>query len=76
MNLTTSSSVSNFNMKTLNGYILKCVEDYKYLGSFISNSEKDFKTRKGMAWSAYNNLHKICVSELPTYTKMNIFKTL
>ena len=45
MNLTTSSSISNFNMKTLNGYILKWVEDYKYLGAFISNSEKDFKAR-------------------------------
>ena len=76
MNLTTSSSISNFNMKTLNGYILKCVEDYKYLGSFISNSEKDFKARKGMAWSACNNLHKIWVSDLPTYIKINIFKTL
>ena len=43
MNLTTSSSFSNFKMKTYNGYILKCVEDYKYLGSFISNSERDFK---------------------------------
>ena len=47
MNLT-SSSISNFNMKTLNGYILKCVEDYKYLGSFISNSEKDLKA--GREW--------------------------
>ena len=76
MNLTTSSPISNFNMKTLNRYILKCVEDYKYLGSFISNSEKDFKARKGMAWSACNNLHKIWVSDLPTYIKINIFKTL
>ena len=64
------------NMKTLNGYILKCVEDYKYLGAFISNSEKDFKARKGMAWSACNNLHKIWVSDLPTYIKINFFKTL
>ena len=37
------------NLKTLSGYILKCKEDYNYLGSFISSSEKDFNFRKGMA---------------------------
>ena len=39
----------DFSMNTLNGRKLKCVQDYKYLGSFISDSVKDFKTRKGMA---------------------------
>ena len=29
--------------------VLKCVYDYKYLGSHILNSEKDFNIRKGMA---------------------------
>ena len=29
-------------------YIFKCKEDYNYLGSFISSSEKDFNVRKGM----------------------------
>ena len=76
MNITTSSSISNFNMKTLNGYILKFVEDYEYLGSFVSNSEYYFKARKRMAWSACNNLHKIWVSDLPICIKKNIFKIL
>ena len=67
---------TSFNMRTLNGYILKLVNDYKYLGSFISSSEKDFKTRKGMAWSACNDLHKIWVSDLNNKIKINIFKTL
>lgn len=66
----------NFQMKTLNDYILKLVNDYKYLGSYISSSEKDFKTRKGMAWSACNDLHKIWVSNLNTKIKTNIFKTI
>ena len=46
-------------IKTLNGTILNQVSDYKYLGSYISSSLKDFLTRKGMAWSACNDMHKI-----------------
>ena len=63
-------------LKTLSGYILKCKEDYKYLGSFISSSEKDFNVRKGMAWSACNDLHKIWTSKLDVSIKIKIFKTL
>jgi hypothetical protein len=70
------TKTTNFEMKTINNYNLKQVDDYKYLGSFISSSEKDFKTRKGMAWSACNDLHKIWVSNLDTEIKTNIFKTL
>ena len=43
---------NNIQIKTLSNNILKCVEDYKYLGSHILNSEKDFNIRKGMAWNA------------------------
>ena len=63
-------------LKTLSGYILKCKDDYKYLGSFISSSEKDFNARKGMAWSACNNLHKIWISKLHVSIKIQLFKTL
>ena len=34
--------IDNMIIKTVNGYILKRVDDYKYLGSFASSSEKDF----------------------------------
>ena len=75
--MTNSPTLDNtFIMKTLNGYNLKLVNDYKYLGSYISSSEKDFNTRKGMAWSACNDLHKIWVSNLNTKIKVNIFKTI
>ena len=63
-------------MKTLNGTVLKQVDDYKYLGSFVSSSEKDFKTRKGMAWSACNDLHHIWVSNISTKLKIQIFKAI
>ena len=66
---------TEFQMQTLNGYSLKCVDDYNYLGAFISSSDKDFKSRKGMAWSACNNLHNIWTSNLSDHIKVNIFKT-
>ena len=63
-------------LETLSGYILKCKEDYNYLGSFISSSEKDFNVRKGMAWSACNKLHRIWTSKLNVSIKIKFFKTL
>ena len=74
--INSAKTFDTFEMKTLNGYILKLVNDYKYLGSYISSSEKDFNTRKGMAWSACNDLHKIWVSDLHLNMKIDIFKTL
>ena len=61
-------------VKTLNGTSLKQVEDYKYLGAYISSSEKDFVTRNGMAWSACNDMHKIWSSQLPNNLKVKIFR--
>ena len=52
------SSDIDFIIKTLNNSVLKMVSDYVYLGSYISSSEKDFPTRKKMAWSVPNALHK------------------
>ena len=61
-------------IKTISGYILKRVDDYKYLGSFASSSEKDFNTRKGMAWSTCNDLHKIWTSKLASNIKIKVFR--
>ena len=58
----------------ISGYILKRVDDYKYLGSFASSSEKDFNSRKGMAWSACNDLHKIWTSKLASNIKIKVFR--
>ena len=51
-------------VKTVSGFTLKKVDDYKYLGSFISSSDKDLKIRKALAWTACNKLHKIWSSPL------------
>ena len=50
------------------------VSDYVYLGSYILLSEKDFHTRKGMAWSACNAMHKIWTSDLSRAFKLKIFE--
>ena len=61
-------------IKTLNNRVLKQVDDYKYLGSYVSSSEKDFNVRKGMAWAASNDMHKILVSDLSVELKIQIFR--
>ena len=65
---------NNIQIKTLSNNILKCVEDYKYLGSHILNSEKDFNIRKGMAWSACNKMDKLWKSSLSRKIKIRLFR--
>ena len=65
---------SEYGIKTLNGTLLKQVLDYIYLGSYISSSFKDFNTRKGMAWSACNDMHEIWTSKLSKPFKLSIFR--
>ena len=72
MNLCTETNTDK--IKTLNEVELKEVDDYKYLGSFISSSLKDFDIRKALAWSACNDMHNIWTSEIGTNLKVNIFK--
>ena len=38
---------------------LKKVNDFKHLGSWVDNSEKDTKTRKAQAWAAVRKLDNI-----------------
>ena len=68
------TSDNDFSIKTMNNTLLKMVSDYVYLGSYISSSEKDFLTRKGMALSACNAMHKIWKSNLSRDYKLNIVK--
>lgn len=61
-------------IESLSGEILKCVDDFKYLGSFVMSSEKDFQTRKALAWTACNKLATIWRSKLSRTFKVNIFR--
>ena len=70
------SSTPNSSFRSLAGNSIKQVEDFKYLGSFVMNSEKDMKSRKALAWVACNKLNKIWHSTLANETKVYLFKTL
>ena len=62
------------NISSLNGASLKQVQDFKYLGSHIADSRKDFQIRKGMAWTACNKLQKIWNSKISSKLKLKFFK--
>ena len=47
------------NLKSLLGRTIKGVQDFKYLGAWIMDSEKDFKVHKSLAWVACNKLQKL-----------------
>ena len=57
------------------GSQLKEVSDFRYLGSYVADSKKDFLTRKGQAWSACNKLHNIWQSSIAKSTKLSFFRT-
>jgi len=44
---------------TRNGDSLEIVENFKYLGSWMESTEKDFEIRKALAWSSCHKLKKI-----------------
>ena len=55
--------------------VIEVVDDFKYLGSMMSCSEKDFKNRIGQAWGAFWKLEKIWKSKTTsTKMKINIFQ--
>ena len=57
-----------------NGDPLEHVPDFKYLGSYIADSRKDFNTRKGMAWTACIKLQKVWTSGISEDLKVKFFK--
>ena len=56
------------------GAVLKEVSDFKYLGSYVGDSRKDFETRKALAWKSCNKLHSIWQSSIPKKTKLSFFR--
>ena len=61
-------------IKSLDGTQLKEVTDFKYLGSYVSDSKKDFLIRKAQAWAACNKLHHIWKSNISNKTKISFFR--
>ncbi len=62
------------NIQPINGTTLKKVENFKYLGAWMSSSEKDFEIRKAIAWSACHKLKTIWSSQLSRNLKVRLFR--
>ena len=52
---------------------LKKVNDFKFLGCWVDNSEKDTKTGKAQAWASIRKLDNMWKSDLPRKLKINFF---
>ena len=55
------------------GTILKIIQNIKYLGAWMENTDKDCKVRKALAWSACHKLRKIWTSTLSERIKIRLF---
>ena len=44
-------------MISRNGNSIKNVDNFKYLGSYIANTENDINTRVAKAWAALNSIN-------------------
>ena len=67
-----------FNQKgdisTLDGTSLKLVDNFTYLGSSVSSTEKDIDTRLTKAWTAFDTLSIIWKSNLTDKMKRSFFQ--
>ena len=63
-------------ISTLEGTTLKLVDKFSYLGSSISSTEKDIKTRLTKAWTAINRLSIIWKSDLTDQMKRSFFQAV
>ena len=60
-------------LHTLDGTYLEWKDDFKYLGSWVDNSEKDISIRKAQAWRALNGMMKIWKSNMSKDLKIRFF---
>ena len=59
---------------TIDGKHLDQVNDFQYLGSWVDESEKDFKIRKALAWKACNKMRTLWKSNLSASLKISFFR--
>ena len=67
-------NIQENNHLTANGKVIKEVQDFKYLGSWIDDSHKDLKIRKALAWSAARKMNNIWKSHLQQQFKISLFR--
>ena len=63
------------NMISRNGNSIKNVDNFKYLGSYIANTENDINTRIAKAWAALNSMNILWKSNLSENLKRSFFRT-
>ena len=66
---------ANTELKSQGGELLKQVEDFKYLGSWIADSKRDMEVRIRLAWKVLSKLDRIWKSKLKTELKIQFFRT-
>ena len=64
---------NNFDLKTKTGSIIEKVDNFKYLGACMENTEKDINVRKALVWNACHKLKKIWNSSLSHNIKVRLF---
>ena len=74
MTLNIDNTDNTNKIKSLNGNEINKVNDFKYLGSYISSTEKDLDIRLAKSWSALNAMNKIWKSNLKDKLKRNFFR--
>ena len=61
-------------LRTVDGTVLREVNDFKYLGSWVNSTDRDVKVRKALAWRALNGLSKVWKSSLSRSIKISFFQ--
>ena len=75
---TKKTNCMSFNQDSVDGIMgrdgetVRSVEDYKYLGAWISSSKKDFNTRRARAWDIAHKLKPLWTSNMPRKTKVGV----
>ena len=66
---------NNSCINSLKGKIIKQVNDFKYLGSYVASTDHDVNVRIGQDWAALNSMTSIWKSNLSVKLKKNFFRS-
>ena len=67
---------SNKTVKSIDGEVLKNVDNFIYFGSEIESTDKEIKIRTAKSWAALDKLSSIWKSPLCTTLKRNFFRAV
>ena len=67
---------STITVKSIDGEVLKNVDNFIYLGSEIESTDKEIQIRIATSWEALGKLSSIWKSPLSTTLKRNFFRAV